>query len=430
MSPVALAYLGSHFLSLLGNGILAVALPLIVLQSTGSPLSVGAVSAATAVPALLVGLCAGIVLDRVNRRSCSILADLISAGAVVAIPLVDLIWGLNMAWFIALAIVGSFGDVPGMTARQVLVPAVARHTGVPLERLVGLRQSMTSIALVIGPAAAGTLLSLFDGSTVLFATAATSAAAALLTTAMPHRLGAVDTDADLRESLWTQLSSGAVALRHSRFLTGTVGLTAGLAVTIGGLQGLVLPLYFSNISRADLLGFVLTALAVGMFFGTTIFAAIGTKFSRAFWVTSALIGSTVGFLLIATLVSPAVVFAGAALFGVANAALGAVLGVLQAERIPDAVRGRVLSLQNAFLTVAAPAGIGLAGIVAQHGSPVTAGLAVFGIWLVVATAVVVSRALTDVEPLPADTRSVPQSARPTEVSGGASGRGSSGPRRP
>lgn len=59
MQSVAVAYLGSHFLSLLGNGIAAVALPLIVLQSTGSPLSVGAVATATALPALLVGLCAG-----------------------------------------------------------------------------------------------------------------------------------------------------------------------------------------------------------------------------------------------------------------------------------------------------------------------------------------------------------------------------------
>lgn len=85
----ALVYLGSHVLSFLGNGILAVALPLIVLQSTNSPLSMGAVSTATAVPALLVGLCAGVVIDRVNRRPCSILSDLISAVAVAAIPVVD-----------------------------------------------------------------------------------------------------------------------------------------------------------------------------------------------------------------------------------------------------------------------------------------------------------------------------------------------------
>ena len=397
MPYLAVAYLSSHFLSFLGNGILAVALPLIVLQTTGSPLSVGAVSTATAVPALIVGLAAGVLIDRVNRRTCSILSDLLSAGAVVAIPVVDLLWGLNITWLVALAIVGSFGDVPGMTARQVMVPAVARHAGVSLERLIGLRQSMTSMALVIGPAAAGTLLSLFDGSTVLFVTAATSAVAAMITATMPHRLGVIESDAAHRDSLWTQLSAGAAALRGSRFLLGTVTLTVGLAVALGGLQGLVLPLYFSTIARPDLLGFVLTALALGMLTGTTLFAAIGRRLSRRFWMTTALVGTTVGFSLMATVISPVWVFAGAAVLGVANSALGAVLGVLQAERIPDVVRGRVLSLQNACLQVAAPAGIGLAGVVAEYGSPLAAGVSVLIVWLAIAAALVLSRALSDLD---------------------------------
>ena len=76
------------------------------------------------------------------------------------------------------------------------------------------------------------------------------------------------------------------------------------------------------------------------------------------------------------------------------------MGVLQAERIPDAVRGRVLSVQNACLQVAAPLGIVLAGVVAEYGSPTAAGLAVVAVWLVLATAVLLSRALSDLEPTP------------------------------
>lgn len=397
MPVVAVAYLGSHFLSFLGNAVLAVALPLIVLQTTGSPLSMGAVSTATAVPALLVGLCAGVVIDRINRRTCSILSDLVSAASVAAIPVVDLMWGLNIAWLVGLAIVGSFGDVPGMTARQVMVPAVAEHSGVPLERLVGLRQSMTSMALIIGPAAAGTLIALFDGSTVLFVTAATSATAALVTASMPARLGESDTAAGQRDSLWGQLAAGAVALRGDRFLTGTVTLTVGLAVALGGLQGMVLPLYFSVIGRPDLLGFVLTALALGMLVGTTAFAAVGARLSRRSWLTGALIGTTAGFASMATVPSPTWIFVGAATLGVANAILGATVGVVQAERIPDGVRGRVLSLQNACLQVAAPAGIGLSGVVAEYGSPAAAGVSVLVVWLAVAAALVASRALADLD---------------------------------
>jgi MFS family permease len=395
--PVALAYLGAHLFSLLGNGLAAVALPLIVLQATGSPASVGAVSVATAGPALVVGLAAGLVIDRVHRRTSSVLADVISALAVAAIPVVDLVSGLTLGWLIVLAVVGSFGDVPGLTARQVLVPAVARHTGMSLERLVGLRQAMTSIALVVGPAAAGTLLTVFDGSTVLFVTAATSAAAALLTLALPHRLGRVEA-APARTSVLAELLAGARVLRRSRFLGGTVALTLGLAVVLGGLQGLVLPVWFSALGRPDLLGLVLTALALGMLVGTTAFATAGVRGSRGWWTTAALLGTTLGLLAVATLASPVVVLAGAVLVGLGNATLGAILGVLQAERIPDATHGRVLGLQNALLQIAAPAGIGLAGVVAEVGSPVAAGLSVVAVWVAVLLAVTVAGALRDLEP--------------------------------
>ncbi|MEJ2871414.1 MFS transporter [Actinomycetospora sp. OC33-EN08] len=399
MPVTALAFLASHFLSLLGNGIAAVALPLIVLQITGSPASVGLVSVATAGPALLVGLGAGLVLDRVNRRTCSVVSDVVSAAAVVAIPVVELVHGLDLAWLIALAVVGAFGDVPGMTARQVLAPALARHTGVGMERLIGLRQSMTSMALIIGPAAAGALLAVFDGTTVLLLTAATSATAALLTLAVPHRLGRIDDRPAERPSIGSELAAGFRVLRRSRFLTGTVGLTLGLAVVIGGLQGLVLPVYFEAVGRPDLLGLVLTALAAGMLAGTGVFAAVGHRVPRRVWVGTALVGTTAGLATIATLASAWVVLAGAALLGVCNALVGAVLGVLQAERTPEATRGRVLSLQNALLQVAAPAGVGLAGVVAEVGSPVAAGFSVVAVWVAVLVAIVASGALRDLEPV-------------------------------
>lgn len=55
-------YLASYTLSLLGNSIAGVALPLIVLQVTGSALGAGAVAAATAIPAVLSGLLQGVAI--------------------------------------------------------------------------------------------------------------------------------------------------------------------------------------------------------------------------------------------------------------------------------------------------------------------------------------------------------------------------------
>ena len=91
MRLIPVAYLASYLLSLLGNSIAGIALPLIVLQITGSALSAGTVAAATAIPAVLAGLLLGVVIDRINRRTSSVVTDLISAASIAALPIVDMI---------------------------------------------------------------------------------------------------------------------------------------------------------------------------------------------------------------------------------------------------------------------------------------------------------------------------------------------------
>ncbi|GAA1488369.1 MFS transporter [Brachybacterium sacelli] len=398
MPLVALAYYASHLLSLLGNGIASVALPLIVLQTTGSPLGMSALATATAIPSVVVGLLSGVIIDRINRRTASVVSDVISAVAIAALPLVDMLWGLDLVWFILLGILGAFGDVPGMTAREVLAPMVARHTGLDLRRVVGMRQTLTSVALVIGPAAAGVLLAAVDAMAVLWITAATSALAALLTRMLPRRLGKVDSSRGVRRPLMRELVDGLLFVGRSRFLLGTTVLVLGLAVALGGLQGLVMPVYFDLISRPDLLGLVLTALAAGMLLGATVYSALGARLSSRAWLSAGFVVTSVGFALMASLLSPAVVFAGAAALGLGNAVVGAVTGVLQVQHTPAALLGRVLSVKTALLTVAAPAGIALAGVLAELGSPLLAGVGVTGVWIVVLLAVIGSRTLHDLDP--------------------------------
>lgn len=398
MPLVALAYYASHLLSLLGNGIASVALPLIVLQSTGSPLGMSALAIATAVPSVVVGLLSGVIIDRINRRTASVVSDVISAMAIAALPLVDMLWGLDLVWFILLGILGAFGDVPGMTAREVLAPMVAKHVGLDLRRVVGMRQTLTSVALVVGPAAAGVLLAAVDSMAVLWITAATSALAAALTRILPRRLGELDSSPVARRPLLRELVDGLVVLGRSRFLLGTTFLVLGLAVALGGLQGLVMPMYFGLISRPELLGLVLTVLAAGMLVGATIYSAIGARLSSRTWLSAGFVVTSVGFALMASLLSPAVVFVGAAALGLGNSVVGAVTGVLQVQHIPGTLLGRVLSVKTALLTVAAPAGIGLAGVLAELGSPRLAAVSVTGVWILVLLAVIGSRALRDLDP--------------------------------
>lgn len=400
LAPVAC--LASYLLSLLGNSIAGIALPLIVLQVTGSALGAGAVAAATAIPAVLAGLVMGVVIDRINRRTSSVVTDLVSATSVAALPLIDLISGLSLGWFILFGVIGSLGDVPGMTARDAPLPAIVRHGGIASERLMGIREALGAVALLLGPAAAGTLMVLFDGSTVLWITAATSLAAALLTLFIPHRVGAIVTAdgaaAATTGSGWTQLRDGWRALFRSPFLVVTTTLSLASVIVLASLQGLILPVYFTLVEQPGMLGFVLTALAAGMLVGGTIYAVAGPRGRRRAWFLTGLIGSALGFGIIAALPSARIVFAGAFIVGLSSGLFGSLLGVLMIERIPEQMRGRIMGTQNAIMTAAPPVGIVAAAVLTEYAGANVATIALAAVWLVALILGLSARSLRNLEP--------------------------------
>ncbi|KZE89882.1 MFS transporter [Microbacterium sp. TNHR37B] len=398
---IPVAYLASYLLSVLGNSIAGVALPLIVLQVTGSVLGAGTVAAATALPAVLAGLLMGVAIDRINRRTSSVVTDLISAAAIAALPLIDLATGLTLGWFILFGVIGSLGDVPGMTAREALLPAIVRHGRIGAERLIGIREALGAIALVLGPAAAGTLMVLFDGSTVLWVTAATSLAAALITLLIPHRVGAVTTGdgvpARRTAGTWSQLREGWRVLFGSGFLLVTTALSVVSVIVLAALQGLLLPVYFSIEQQPEMLGFVLTALAVGMLVGSGIYAVAGARGRRRGWFLAGLVGTTIGFGLVGSLASVWIVFAGAFVVGLSSGLFGSLIGVLMIERIPEQMRGRILGTQNAIMTAAPALGIIVAAVITEYAGMRWAAAALVAVWLVALVLGLTARSLRTLE---------------------------------
>lgn len=404
MRLTAFAYLGSYLLSLLGNSIAAVALPLIILKTTGSALGAGTVAAATAVPAIAAGLLMGALIDRFNRRNASVVTDLISAACVAALPFLDLFTSLNVGWFVLFGVLGSLGDVPGLTAREALLPAIVRDSGLTAERLVGLREALGAVALVIGPAIAGTLIGLLDGSAVLWITAGTSGAAALLTLVIPARVGVSREpvgEPGGRASGWKQLREGWSTLFRSPFLLLITALTFASAIVLASFQGLILPVFFTNSGQSSLLGFVLSALAAGLLIGSAIYAVFARRGrGRAGWLFTGLIGTSVGFAVIATLASVPVVLIGAFVVGVMTGLFSSLIGVLTLERIPERLRGRVTGTQHALLTGAPALGIMLAAVLTETVSVNVAAIAAASIWGAMTIVAMIARPLRNLTAVP------------------------------
>lgn len=404
MNVAAFAYLASSVLSLLGNSLAAIALPLVVLNVTGSTLGAGTVSAVTAIPALAAGLFMGVVIDRINRRTASVVTDVISALSIAALPLIDLVSDLSLGWFVLFGVLGSLGDVPGMTAREALLPAIVRHSGITAERLTGIRESLGAVALLVGPAAAGTLIVLLGGTTVLWITAATSVAAALLTLLIPRDVGALPptrdaADAEPMRNGWTQLREGWGLLLGSRFLLVTTLLGTVSVTVFAAMQGLLLPLYFTGIGQPGMLGFVLTAMAAGMLLSAAVYAVVGSRGGRRAWFIAGAVGLAIGFAVLASLASVWVVLVGGFVVGLASGVFSSLMGVLMIERIPERLRGRILGTQNAVSTTAPAVGVMGAAVLSELADVRVAAIATAAMWIIALVAALFARSLRNLDPI-------------------------------
>ncbi len=81
-----LRYLISDALSLLGNSVAGVVLPLVLLARTGDVLAAGSLALICAVPQFVCGILGGALLDRVNRKAVCVASDLISALSIALLP--------------------------------------------------------------------------------------------------------------------------------------------------------------------------------------------------------------------------------------------------------------------------------------------------------------------------------------------------------
>src|SRR5690348_17275462 len=95
------ALFAADILSALGNKISLMALPWLVLVSTGSPVKMGLVAVAQLVPYLVTGIFATPLADRFGLRAASVTADLGSAVAMAAVAAVPRLGYLPLLGLVA-----------------------------------------------------------------------------------------------------------------------------------------------------------------------------------------------------------------------------------------------------------------------------------------------------------------------------------------
>ena len=363
-TPVVLHQI-SNFASGLGNSIVMITIPWLILEETGSPAFAGLVAAISAIPGLIISPIGGWLVDHVGRRAVSVCADLLSSLAVLAFPIVALTYGLSSFSILLIAVVGAIFDPAGYTARKTLLADVAKASEIELDRLNGIHDGFMGISWILGPAVGAGLISTVGAINSFWVSAGLFVIAAMAIVFL--RVGNLGKDArDLAELNGEvtnkSLRVGFQVLWNDKLLRTITFAILMFAAVYLPTETVVLPTYFEDLDNPAGLGIVISGLAAGSAIGSFGYGWISKRISRKNLVRVTLIGTAVSILPMAFLPPlPILILSGFAL-GLSWGPFNPLISTLIQQRVPADQQGRVFGVQTAVFYAAPPLGMVVAGI--------------------------------------------------------------------
>jgi predicted MFS family arabinose efflux permease len=358
------ALLGSSLSSAVGGAVSGVAVNYLVYHYTQSTLDVAYVGLTGIVPGIVLGLFAGVLADRSDRRRLMIASDLVRmvvmAGLAVALYLTGFSLLLVLA---AMTLVFSFSAV-FTPASQAILPRI-----LPVQRLEaanGLLSALTQTGYTVGAAGGGLLLVSLGAVAGLGVNAATFGLSALFLFQIASEFGRPAPGvAEAKRSFRHDLAEGVAYMQtHRPVLQVTVGFLPGNFLFTMVASFFVV--YAANVYGGDpaAFGYLVAAMAGGAIVGAL---AVGRfqarRFAGLLMGASVLAQSGAIALLVVGRVLP-VSLAGAAGMGVCIGLINTVYYATMQAIVPNEILARVLSIDSVGSFVAIPGGLLVGGVLA------------------------------------------------------------------
>ena len=349
-----------------GNSAVHIAIPWLVLEVTGSSANAGVVLGISGFSVIFSAPLIGGLIAVLGARPVSIWADIISAGSVVLFPIVGTLFGLNLASLLIIAIVGALFDPAGATARKSLIQAVAERDGLSLLKFNGTYEAAATIGTVIGPTGAALAIGFVGINATFYLIAIVFLLASCLTFFIPVVTTHVQTEESFSISnVFSETRIGIKALWRDKPLMSLVGLYTLLTAIYMPVESIVLSRYFQDLNEPQTLGFVLSAMSVGIVIGALQFHRAVRVFSPGNMVIISM--TLIGAVVCAMAFLPnAIIFIGLGLaLGLAFGPVSPMTNYLVQQRMPQQLHGPVFGTQFSLMYLATPAGTLALGLIVQ-----------------------------------------------------------------
>ncbi|MFT2694028.1 MFS transporter [Clavibacter zhangzhiyongii] len=369
---------GANALSNLADGLVFVAVPLVAADLTDDPRAIAGLATTYALVRLLVALPVGVHVDRLDRRTLLVVANLLRGVALVALAAAIHSGVASLVLLYAvMAVVGVLESAADGAAVAVL-PSL-----VPRDRLDRANARITGTQLVadefVGPPLGGILFAL-AAAVPLYATGGLWVAAGAVALALPRRLPAEHPVPAPRASVMREAAEGVRWLAGHR-VVGALALLGGLASVGYMLPFSVLVLFARDRLGLDAAGYgvLLAASALGGLAGSAIAAPLRARLGARWTIVGALALGAASLAGLAVTRDPVVAGVLLALYILHAAVWGICATSLRQRLVPDPLLGRVGAAGRVLSLLGLALGSALGGTLATVGIavPTIAGAAVF-----------------------------------------------------
>jgi MFS family permease len=352
----------------LGSFVSTIALPLLAVgRLHASTVDVALLEAVQWIPAVLIGLPVGALVDRGRRhRRIMMFANIGQAASLASVPLTAAAGVISVATLLGAATATGLFEVFFTTAYQPYVREL-----VPTEQLVTANsrlQSSQSVAQISGPSIGGVLVQLVGAATSVMVDAASFLVSWLCLWAV-HADETTPVDRPRRPML-ADIADGIRTLWQDRVLAtvATVSASANLLLTAIGAVEIVFLVRAVHLSSGAV-GAVITAGGVGGLIGALLADRISARFGIAATARAAL-AVTAPFTLLMPLARPGPVlglFVLAQFVAVAGIAVASVTltSIRQSVCPPDRL-GRVSAGSRLLMSATIPTGALVGGVLGQQ----------------------------------------------------------------
>ncbi|KLO20940.1 MULTISPECIES: MFS transporter [unclassified Marinitoga] len=154
-----LLYVIGRMVSLVGSGIQMVAMPLFILDLTGSGTKMGLFAMISMIPALIIAPFAGVLGDRYNRKNIMVSMDYVRGIIILFLAYMTYIGKINLiVLFITQVLISILDSFFGAATSAMLPDLVSKSD---LMKANSVTESISSASMIMGPVLGGVIYGLF-----------------------------------------------------------------------------------------------------------------------------------------------------------------------------------------------------------------------------------------------------------------------------